>query len=103
QPAQQGLEADGELTTSTVRNGQGPLAYPCSPELLNLHGKRLLLRMATRDEKELAGHVQDHLAVERPLPARNFAEDVSRKSAAGLVKTHDVPPGRAVRIERGVN
>src|SRR2546430_16408912 len=96
-PTAQGLDAEGEAT-----NGQGPVAYPCSPELLNRHGERHVLRMATWKADELSGHVQGRV-VEAPFPARNFAEDVPRKGAAELVNTIYVPPGRAVRIERGVN
>src|SRR5947208_3991203 len=58
--------------------------------------------MATWKADELSGHVQGRV-VEAPFPARNFAEDVPRKGAADLVNTIYVPPGRAVRIERGVN
>src|SRR5439155_12446449 len=96
-PTAQGLDAEGEAT-----NGQGPVAYPGSPELLNRHGERHVLRMATWKADELSGHVQGRV-VEAPFPARNFAEDVPRKGAAELVNTIYVPPGRAVRIERGVN
>src|SRR5438132_6021537 len=96
-PTAQGLDAEGEAT-----NGQGPVAYPGSPELLNRHGERHVLRMATWKADELSGHVQGWV-VEAPFPARNFAEDVPRKGAAELVNTIYVPPGRAVRIERGVN
>src|SRR5436853_7940308 len=46
--AEQGLVAEGEGT-----NGQGPVAYPCSPELLNRHRERHVLRMATRKADEL--------------------------------------------------
>src|SRR5437667_1931305 len=96
-PTAQGLDAKGEAT-----NGQGPVAYPGPPELLNRHGERDVLRMATWKADELSGHVQGRV-VEAPFPARNFAEDVPRKGAADLVNTIYVPPGRAVRIERGVN
>src|SRR6266516_1644242 len=98
-PTAQGLDAEGE-----VINGQGPVAYPCSPELLNRHRELLVIVSdATRDGDELSGHVQGHGAVEAPFPAGNFAEDIPRKGAAELVKAIDVPPGRVVRIERGVN
>src|SRR5439155_17559865 len=86
-PTTQGLDAEGEAT-----NGQGPVAYPCSPELLNRHGERHVLRMATWKADELTDDVQGNASVEAPFPARNFAEDVPRKGAADLVKTIDVPP-----------
>jgi len=41
-PAEQGLKAGG-----ATKNGQGPLAYPCSSEAQNCHGERHVLRMAT--------------------------------------------------------
>ncbi len=52
-PAEQGLDAEGEAT-----NGQGPVAYPCSPELLNRHAERHVLRMATWKADELTDDVQ---------------------------------------------
>src|SRR5216117_3128921 len=77
-PTAQGLDAEGELI-----NGQGPVAYPSSPELLNRHGELLVpVNEATRDGDELPGHVQGYrAAVEVPFPARNFAEDVPWKGA----------------------
>src|SRR5207302_9333130 len=97
-PAEQRLAAGGRTT-----QGQGPLAYPCFSEVQNLHGERHVLRMATWKADELTDDVQGDASVEAPFPARNFAEDVPRKGAADLVNTIDVPPGRVVRIERGVN
>src|SRR5205823_9007292 len=70
-PTAQGLDAEGEAT-----NGQGPVAYPCSPELLNRHAERHVLRMATWKADELTDDVQGNASVEAPFPARNFAEDV---------------------------
>ena len=49
----QGLDADGEGT-----NGQRPVAYPCSSELLNRHAEGHVLRMATWKADELSGHMQ---------------------------------------------
>ena len=63
--------------------------------------------MATWKADELTDHVQGNAAVEVPLPARNFAEDVPRKGAAGLVNTIYVPlgllPSHEYLKERGVN
>ena len=70
-PAAHGLKAGREAT-----NGQGPLAYPCSPELLNRHAERHVLRMATWKADELTDDVQGNPSVEAPFPARNLAEDV---------------------------
>src|SRR2546426_12242096 len=97
-PAEQGLYAKGEAT-----NGQGPVAYPCSPEVLNRHGELHVLRVAAWKADELTDDVQGNWSrFEASFPARNFAEDVPRKGAAAeLVNTIYVPPGRAVVIERG--
>src|SRR5947208_819781 len=81
-PAEQSLKAGGG-----TKYGQGPLAYPCSSEVLNRHGERHVLRMATWNADELTDDVQGNAAVEVPFPARNFAEDVPRKGAADLVNT----------------
>src|SRR5205807_3782641 len=78
-PAEQGLKAGGGTT-----KGQGPLAYPCSSEVQNLHGERHVLRMATWKADELTDDVQGDASVEVLFPARNFAEDVPRKGAADL-------------------
>src|SRR2546426_11211190 len=58
-PAEQGLYAEGEAT-----NGQSPVAYPCSPEPLNRHGERHVLRMATWNADELTDDVQGNASVE---------------------------------------
>src|SRR5207248_8932766 len=97
-PAEQGLKAGG-----ATEYGQGPLAYPCSSEVLNRHAKRRVLRMATRNADELTDDVQGNAAVEVPCPTCNVAEDVPRQGAADVVNTIDVSIGRAVRIQRGVN
>ena len=97
-PAGQGLKAGGGTT-----NVQGPLAYPCSSEAKNRHGERHVLRMPTWNADELTDDVQGNASVEAPFPARDFAEDVPWKGAAHLINAVYVPPGRAVRIERGVN
>jgi len=76
-PALQRLKAEGERT-----NGQGPLAYTCPSGVQNGHAEILLRRMTARNADELTGDIQCDRAVGVLVPARNFAEDVPRQSAA---------------------
>jgi hypothetical protein len=79
-PLEQGLKAGG-----ATKNGQCPLAYPCSSEVQNRHAERHVERMAPWNVDELTDDVQGNGAVGVLVPARNFAEDVPRSGAAGGV------------------
>jgi len=93
-PAEQGLKAGGATKTDRV------MAYPCSSEAQNCHGERHVLRMAL-ESRRACRRRSGNASVEFPSQLVT-----SRRCSPGRCCTWSTQlcaPGRAVRIERGVN